>query len=82
MPRVWEESYKFYIYLNESPYEPPHIHVLTPDMEGEMKVWLENLEIAECYNIPRHEWSKILKIIKREQESFKTKYYELNPRTS
>lgn len=37
MPRIWfEKGYKFYIYLNESKYEPPHIHVLSN--EGEMKV--------------------------------------------
>jgi Domain of unknown function (DUF4160) len=37
MPRVWEEKgYKFYIYLNESKYEPPHIRVL--GNEGEMKI--------------------------------------------
>ncbi|CAG8709124.1 4128_t:CDS:2, partial [Racocetra persica] len=29
--------YKFYIYLNESPFEPAHVHVLTSDMSGEMK---------------------------------------------
>ena len=59
MPRIWKENgYKFYIYLNESPYEPTHIHILTSDMEGEMKVWLNNLEIAECYNIPRYVWTQ------------------------
>ncbi|CAG8688152.1 6077_t:CDS:2, partial [Racocetra fulgida] len=37
------------------PFEPAHVHVLTSDMTGEMKVWLnESLDIEECYNIPRH----------------------------
>jgi len=44
-----------------------------------MKVWLnKDLDIAECYDIPTHEWSKILKIIKEKQEFFVNKYYELN----
>jgi len=78
MPRIlFEKGYKFYIYLNESKYEPPHIHVL--GNEGEMKVWLnDDLDISECYDIPPHEWSKILKIIKEKQEFFVNKYYELN----
>jgi len=56
MPRVWEEKgYKFYLYLNESRFEPAHVHVLGND--GEMKVWLnDDLDIAECYDIPYHEW--------------------------
>ena len=78
MPRVWEEKgYKFYIYLNESKYEPPHIHVL--GNEGEMKIWLnEQLEVAECYDIPLHEWGKIIKVIKSKKQEFITKYHELN----
>ena len=78
MPRVWEEKgYKFYIYLNESKFEPAHIHVLST--EREMKVWLnDDLDIAECYDIPYHEWSKILKIINKQQEFFIKKYYEFN----
>ena len=48
-------------------------------MRGKMKVWLnKDLDIAECYDIPSHEWSKILKIIKEKQEFFINKYYELN----
>lgn len=79
MPRIWlEEGYKFYIYLDESPFKPPHIHVLTSDAEGEMKVWLNNLEIGQCYNISRHEWSKILKIIKKQKTFFLEKYHEYN----
>ncbi|KLL03056.1 MAG: hypothetical protein MRERV_55c008 [Mycoplasmataceae bacterium RV_VA103A] len=79
MPRIlYEKGYKFYIYLNESPFEPAHVHVLTTDMSGEMKVWLNNLDIAECYDIPTHEWSKILKIIKQQKEFFIKRYYELN----
>ena len=81
MPRVWaEKGYKFYIYLNESKYEPAHVHVLSN--EGEMKVWLENLEVEECYDIPLHEWSKILKIIKEKKEEFIKKYHEFNQWTN
>jgi len=65
MLRIWyEKGYKFYIYLNESKFEPAHIHILSN--EGEMKVWLtDDLNIAECYDIPIHKWSTILKIIKK-----------------
>ncbi|CAI2197767.1 14583_t:CDS:2, partial [Funneliformis geosporum] len=38
-------GYKFYIYLNESPYEPAHIHVLST--EGEMKPQPTILQV-EC----------------------------------
>lgn len=44
-----------------------------------LKVWLnDDLDIAECYDIPAHEWSKILKIIKEKQKEFINKYHELN----
>ena len=46
-----------------------------------MKVWLnKNLEIAECYNIPHHEWGKILGIIKNNQKIFLKKRYEFKER--
>ena len=54
MPRVWEEKgYKFYLYLNESRFEPAHVHVLGND--GEMKVWLnddlDNIWKSERFSI-------------------------------
>jgi len=36
-----------------------------------MKVWLtKDLEIAEVYNIPPHEQTKILKIIEKNKQKF------------
>lgn len=79
MPTIHREgSYKFRFYSNENN-EPPHIHVWSPD--GQMKVWLnEDLEIAECYGIPRHEWGKILGIIEKNKSTFLNKWYEFKKR--
>ena len=77
MPTVLRSGpYRFFFYSSDGA-EPPHIHVLST--EGEMKVWLnDDLDIAECYDIPYHEWSKILKIIKKQKDFFIKKYYEFN----
>jgi len=79
MPTIHREgSYKFLFYSLENN-EPPHIHVWTTS--GQMKVWLnEDLEIEKCYNIPRHEWGKILGIIERNKKTFLTKWYEFKKR--
>ena len=81
MPTIHrEEKYKFRFYSLENN-EPPHIHVWSPD--GQMKVWLnKNLDVAECYNIPRHEWKKILAIIAEQQKTFLKKWYDFKKRES
>ena len=80
MPKVWQEKgYKFYIYLNESKYEPAHVHIWRTE-GGEMKVWLADLEIEEVYNIPPHEWSVILKIINKQKKLFEEKWNEFKKR--
>lgn len=45
-----------------------------PSPEGQMKVWLnDDLEVEECYGIPRHEWKKILEIIAKNKQTFLNK---------
>jgi hypothetical protein len=79
MPTIHREgSYKFRFYSNENN-EPPHIHVWST--EGQMKVWLnEDLEIENCYNIPRHEWKTILEIISKQRKIFLKKWYDFKKR--
>ena len=81
MPTIHRErNYKFRFYSLEDN-EPPHIHVWSPN--GQMKVWLnDDLEVEECYDIPLHEWSKILKIIKEKKLEFIKKYHEFNQWTN
>lgn len=79
MPTIHREgNYKFRFYSNENN-EPPHIHVWSPN--GQMKVWLNvDLDIDECYNIPRHEWGKILEIIAENKKTFLKKWYDFKKR--
>ena len=79
MPTIHREgSYKFRFYSLENN-KPPHIHVWST--EGQMKVWLnDDLEVEECYGIPRHEWKKILEIIAKNKTTFLNKWYEFKKR--
>lgn len=80
MPEIHRErGYKFYFYSGEVANEPPHIHLWGKG--GEMKIWLDSLEIAEVYNIPSHEQTKLLKIIKERKEEFLQKWYEVKKRS-
>ena len=79
MPTIHREgSYKFRFYSLENN-EPPHIHVWST--AGQMKIWLnDDLEVEECYGIPRHEWRKILEIVAKNKQTFLTKWYEFKKR--
>jgi len=57
--------------MRETANELPHIHIWK---SGEsMQVWLnEDLEIAECCNVPAREQTKLLKTIKDNKNSFWT----------
>jgi hypothetical protein len=81
MPTIHQEKgYKFRFYSRENN-EPPHIHVWSSN--GQMKVWLNAaLDVAECYNIPRHEWKKILTIVSQQQKTFLKRWYEFKKRES
>jgi len=79
MPTIHRErGYKFYFWVGETANEPPHVHIW--GNEGEMKVWLADLSIEECYNIPNHEQTKLLKIVKEHQEEFLKKWYAIKQR--
>jgi hypothetical protein len=74
-----ERGYKFHFWVGEVAQEPPHIHVW--GQGGDMKVWLDSLEIADCYKISAHEQTKLLKIIKEHRQEFLNKWYEIKKRT-
>jgi len=75
-----ERGYKFYFWVGEVATEPPHVHLWGNG--GSMKVWLNDLSIAECYKIPIHEQTKLLKIIKEHCREFLKKWYEIKKRTN
>lgn len=79
MPTVLRETgYSFRFYSKENN-EPPHIHIWGKG--GQMKVWLtKDLEIAEVYNIPPHEQTKILKIIEKNKQKFLYEWFEFKKR--
>lgn len=79
-PRLAKQiGYTFLFYSSEPlAKEPAHVHVESE--RGEMKVWLETLEIAECFGIPKHDQNKIIKIIKDNQEKFLSVWNEYKER--
>jgi Domain of unknown function (DUF4160) len=81
MPTIHRErGYKFHFWVGEVANEPPHVHIW--GNEGEIKVWLNaGLEIEECYNIPNHEQTKLLKTIKEHRKEFLEKWYEVKKRS-
>ena len=81
MPTIHRErGYKFHFWVGETANEPAHVHIWK---SGEsMKVWLnEDLEIAECCNVPAHEQTKLLKIVKDNKKFFLDKWYAVKKRT-
>ena len=81
MPTIHRErGYNFNFFGGEVANEPPHIHIWGKG--GEMKIWLDaNLTIARCYNIPAHEQTKLLKIVKEKKKIFLKEWYAIKKQT-
>jgi len=66
-----EAGYRFSIFSNEE--NRMHIHVFRENKHA--KIWLEpNVELADNKGFSKKEMNIILKIIKENEEDFKTKY--------
>ncbi len=61
------KGHKFLFYSREIG-EPPHIHVLKDNKQ--LKVWLEDLEVARNVRFADHEINDILKVIKEHRAEF------------
>jgi hypothetical protein len=66
-----ENGYRFSIFSNEE----NRIHVHVYKEKSSAKIWLEpSVEIAENKGFSRKELKQIIKIVKENEEDFKTKY--------
>jgi hypothetical protein len=69
MPTVLiKDGFRFFFYSREGN-EPPHIHVIGKG--GEMKVWLDSLDISKVYNLSPKEQRIVLEIVVSNVETFK-----------
>lgn len=72
MPTVLvKDGFRFFFYSREGN-EPPHIHVIGKG--GEMKIWLNNLNIAAAYALSPKEQRIALEIVVMNIELFKTEW--------
>lgn len=61
MPTLFSKNgFRFFFYSGEGR-EPVHIHVI--GRNGEMKVWLDPIEIARVYRLSAKDQREVLKII-------------------
>ncbi len=69
MPTVLiKDGFRFFFYSREGN-EPPHIHIIGKG--GEMKVWLDSLDISKVYNLSPKEQRIVLEIVVSNVETFK-----------
>ena len=69
MPTVLvKDGFRFFFYSREGN-EPPHIHVIGKG--GEMKIWLNSLDISKIYNLSPKEQRIVLEIVSSNIELFK-----------
>jgi hypothetical protein len=75
MPTVlFVDGFRFYFYSNEND-EPIHVHVEKGDGNG--KIWLDpDIEIAYMHNFSSKQISQILRIVKDQIVTLKTKWNE------
>ena len=68
MPTILRRNgYRFFFYSREGR-EPPHIHVIGHG--GEMKVWLEDMNVANVYRLSLNRQRKVLEIIQENKKLF------------
>ena len=68
MPTILRrDGYRFFFYSREGK-EPSHIHVI--GHEGEMKVWLESMNVANVYRLSLSKQKKVLEIIQENKKLF------------
>ncbi|PIR23272.1 MAG: hypothetical protein COV44_03585 [Deltaproteobacteria bacterium CG11_big_fil_rev_8_21_14_0_20_45_16] len=62
MPTILRKNgFRFFFYSREGA-EPPHIHVI--GRGGEMKIWLDPIEIAAVYRLVAKDQREVLRITK------------------
>lgn len=66
-------GYRFFFYSNEGN-EPAHIHVI--GNAGEMKIWLDPIEVSTVYKLNAKNQREVLKITKDNVRLFLDKWTE------
>jgi hypothetical protein len=76
MPVVFRyQGFKFFFYSNEgSPREPMHIHVIAA--EGEAKIWISPIGIAESNGFDAKTQRRLLTIVREKRELIERKWHE------
>ena len=74
MPTVLKkDGFRFFFYSREGT-EPPHIHVI--GRGGEMKIWLNPIEISKIYRLSAKDQRAILSITQENAKLFIEKWKE------
>jgi hypothetical protein len=73
-PTVFRDG-RYRFYFNSREEDRMHVHVESPD--GQLKVWLEpRIELADNYEIPGREVTKILRIIEDRHGEIERRWHE------
>jgi len=79
MPTIYRENgFRFFFYTHEGN-EPAQVHVIGKG--GEMKVWLNPIQISKVYNLSSKDQRAVLLITSKNSDFFKkewSKYHESN----
>lgn len=70
-------AFRFHFYSDER-FEPPHIHVRTP--EGECKFWLDAVQLARNRGIRPQDLREIERLVFEHRVVLMAKYYEYHGR--
>ena len=73
-----KNGYRFFFYTEEGN-EPAHIHVIGKG--GEMKIWLEPVEVSKVYRLKPKEQKEVITIVRENIELFLSewgKHHESN----
>lgn len=72
MPTILRiNGFRFFFYSNEGN-EPPHIHVVGHG--GEMKIWLNPIEVSNIYGMNAKDQREVLKITQDNAKMFLDKW--------
>ncbi|MCB1721501.1 MAG: DUF4160 domain-containing protein [Rhodospirillales bacterium] len=69
------KGFRFFFYSKENG-EPPYVHVEKGEGEGQVKFWLDNLNVARCKNMADHEVTEIRKVIAKHKDEFLKVWHE------
>ncbi|PWU12533.1 MAG: DUF4160 domain-containing protein [Bdellovibrio sp.] len=74
MPTIFrKDGFRFFFYSHEGS-EPPHVHIV--GRSGEMKIWLQPIEVARTFGLSAKDQRDVLNITEENVTLFLEKWKE------